>query len=151
MLCAYCTLVVQIDVGQQVRIVRRSDEIAKVRCPACDSTFVVELSTRRVTKGKGAKKAEVQLAAKQTAEVAAARELNARIGEQLIAMPACTCTVQHGHRYSDLKDDKAGHLLSTGYSRSASGAMVPTLPRHFHRCPCHGTEAEAAILSGARS
>ena len=34
MLCAYCTLVVQIDVGQQVRIVRRSDEIAKVRCPA---------------------------------------------------------------------------------------------------------------------
>ena len=148
MLCAYCTLVVQIDVGQQVRIVRRSDEIAKVRCPACDSTFVVELSTRRVTKGKGAKKAEAELAALQAAEAAEAREVNARIGALLAAMPGCTCM----KNTSDLRGNSdPGHYLSTGWHRSPSGAMVPLLPRHFMRCPLHGTDAEAAIRSGRAS
>ena len=148
MRCAYCPHVVQIDVAQQVRVTRRSDEIARVKCPSCGSTFSVELSTKRRTKGAGAKAAEAKLAAEHRAEVAAACELNARIGDQLLAMPGCTCSRYLAqrelgglHRVTDY-----GHLLSHGMSRSKSGAMVPVLPRHLHVCPCRGTEAEAKLV-----
>jgi hypothetical protein len=127
-------------------IKKRSEIIAKLKCANCGSTFAVEVSTKRVTKGRGAKEREALVAAAHAKEVAEARERNAKIGPLLIAMPGCTCQQRNDVHYNSSPREDAGHYLSTGWSRSKSGAMVPVLPRHFHQCPKRDTEEEAAIL-----
>lgn len=145
--CAYCFIVSRIQLGEIV-LRKRSEELCVFRCDTCGSSSVVELSTKRKSKGAAQKRFEAKREADHAAEVAAARERNAKIGARLFAQPGCTCAQRAKHYGDEGPARGSGHPLSTGFSRSHSGAMVPVVPRHYGGCPVRDTEAEAEVLVG---
>ncbi len=147
--CAYCPHMVHVDVGA-ISVASRGEDIADgVKCPKCGSKFAIKIETRRKSKGAAVKVHEAKIAAEQVNEIDAAREINARLGALLLAMPGCTCASRNDEssRYWPPRAD-AGSFLSTAWSRGGTGAMIPQLPRHLHHCPCRDTEGEAEILAG---
>lgn len=152
--CSYCRRQIVLKISSTIIVNGRSSLLGgPVRCEACDSTTQIEISTKRVRKGKGMRDIEVRAQARIDLEVERCRKRNAAIGAKLLEQPGCRCAALHadypGRGHTDRGRD-GGHYLSTGWSRDdKTGGMLPTLPHHYHHCACHGTAEERQIIEGA--
>lgn len=149
--CAYCRRQIVLKLASPLVVNGRGAQIGPpVKCDACGSTTQLEISTKRVRKGKAMRDIEARAAAKLAALVSMCRARNAAIGAKLLEQPGCTCAKRHedypGHSMRHDGVD-GGHFLSTGWSRdSKAGGMLPTLPHHYAHCDCYGTDEERRIL-----
>lgn len=153
--CAYCPQMIQYTTrASDVFTLSRRSMIFddKMKCPSCGSISVVEISTKRKSKGKKMREMEAKAAATEVAAIRVAATLNAKIGDALLAQPGCECGEMTKHRgMGTHRGEPSGHPLSTGWSRDGkTGHMLPTLPHHYYHCPLRGSEQEINVRDSAR-
>lgn len=143
--CAYCRAPNSITIPIAASIAREVD-LGKYTCVRCGSVVQLEIKSKRVRKGKEMLLLEAAALEFCKRNVDAQRAVNATIGEALLKQDGCTCAPRIGPRLLDRDAQDAGHPLSTGWSRDDKrGGMMPTIPQHFHGCPCRNTAAEDSI------
>ena len=138
--CSYCRVLNVLDFGKfDVEVSKRKLVFPAFKCVACGSSTIVEISTKRKAKGAGQRAAEAARLAADLVAVDARRAENAEAGAKLAAEDGCTCREPTGIYSAGtcLGERDTGHWLSTGWSSDGRGGpMLPTPPRHQHRCPC---------------
>lgn len=151
--CAYCSHVLELDFGRGLVLKHRSAIVGNnIKCDACGSTFAVEISTKRKSKGKKMREIEARAAAKEVEAIRECAALNKKVGDALLAQPGCECGKMAQHRGTGTHlGEPSGHPLSTGWSRDGkTGHMLPTLPQHYYHCPLRGSEQEISVRDSAR-
>lgn len=146
--CAYCYQPVVWNQGAiELRGKRgqalREGQIATLQCPHCDSKFVVDLNTRRKSKGRRLKAVEAKRKTEHDAKVREAEIENEEIAKQLLMESGCDCGEYaerqraHGnYGYGDRKDG----LRSTGTGQDG----VPLPPQHRYGCPANPRNRQEA-------
>lgn len=149
--CAYCFGIVKLHIGSVTlrgpkgdsSKVARAGKVCTFKCPQCDSTIDLHITTKRRTKGKRRIVQEAAVKAKFDAQYAAAQERNNTIGAALLAQPGCTCaaSIANDGRYGRGMHREGDHPLVSSWTYN-----MPNEPRHRHQCPLRGSVAEAAVL-----
>lgn len=150
--CAYCWAPVQwkrgaIELRGEDGKADREGKIATLKCPHCDSTFEIHITTKRKSKGKRLRAVEAKREIERRAAVDAAIAHNAKLAAELLAQPGCTCAAAQAedsprwrmHGYGDYVDRERrriqlaeyGHLFSS----KGSSRGIPCEPRHDYECP----------------
>lgn len=147
--CSYCRsiMLLRVDV---IEIKGRSALVGPpLKCTNCGSVTQIEIATKRKSKGKAMRAAEAEHDAKYREQLELQRKANETIGTALLLQSGCICAsyASAGERSGSTHNGiGSGHLLSTGWSRDDKrGGMMPTVPRHYHHCPCRGTDEETRI------
>lgn len=147
--CAYCAGSIVFEQGPfdlrgKLGGLLREGNVTAIKCPHCDSTFTVDVVTKRKSKGRRLKAIEQKRAEKHAADVAAAITRNTEIAAALLAEPGCTCAAEQAidaarwHRYGYTNEAaREKQLAEYGHLFGSTGAShgIPTPPRHDHRCP----------------
>jgi hypothetical protein len=136
--CAFCTGFVRVDLTG--RYPGRTTTCSTLKCPHCDSTFVVEVKTLRKSKGKRLRGFEAKAKANHDALAAQYEIANEEVARQLLAEPGCTCATEAAIRSADTYHDRRRPDAPDGLTKGGVGKRdghngMPYPPRHRYHCP----------------